>query len=198
MNGLDSSWPFLWTHFISSTVQQIGENWAKQKSSSFALSASKCGRVINSNWEQLNHGQREFSQVIQCYLFTFFKWTRTESVEYSIHVVKLVAEKLRGQFWEFWLKKLIKCIKNCVPSKWFLALLLSLSQIGGVVAYPVMQTYGSIVSGDNSEVGEVRCWADVVFPASAPSVPSSSQPKKQTQSLLWVHSGRGFWWFGVQ
>ena len=55
---------------------------------------------------------------------------------------------------------------------------------GGVIEYPVMQAYGSLALEDNSEVGE-RCWADVVFPVSA-SVPLSSQPKKQTQSLQWV------------
>ena len=52
----------------------------------------------------------------------------------------------------------------------------------GVVAYPVMQVYGSLAL-------EKRCWADVVFPAATALVPSSSQPKKPTHSLEWVLRG---------
>ena len=52
--------------------------------------------------------------------------------------------------------------------------------------HPVMQAYGSLASEDNSKVGEAVVGSDVIFPASAP-VPSSSQPKKQTHSLQWVH-----------
>ena len=51
-----------------------------------------------------------------------------------------------------------------------------------------MQAHGSLALEDRSEVGEGRCSADVVFPASAP-VPFSSQPKKQTHSLQWVLLG---------
>ena len=48
---------------------------------------------------------------------------------------------------------------------------------GGVVAYPVMQAYGSLIQRLVK-----RCWADVIFHVSSP-VLSSSQPKKQTHIL---------------
>ena len=70
-----------------------------------------------------------------------------------------------------------------VPLKTSLAqtnIKLSTSCEGGVVAYPVVQAYGSLVLKDNLELGEV------VFPASAP-IPSSSQPKKHTHS--WGFAG---------
>ena len=50
-----------------------------------------------------------------------------------------------------------------------------------------MQAYGSLSLEDNSGLVK-RCWADVVFPASAP-VTLSSHPKKETHSLQLVLLG---------
>ena len=57
---------------------------------------------------------------------------------------------------------------------------------GGVVAYSVMQVYGSLALEDNSKIGEAE--RHIAFPASAP-MPSSSQAKKQIHSLQWVLLG---------
>ena len=50
-----------------------------------------------------------------------------------------------------------------------------------------MQAYGSLPWSIIQRLVK-RCWANVIFPESSP-VPSSSQPKKQTHRLQWVHPG---------
>ena len=54
---------------------------------------------------------------------------------------------------------------------------------GSVVSYPVMRANGIKFRTIIWRLGK-RCWANVVFPASAP-VPSSFQPKKQTHNAQW-------------
>ena len=50
--------------------------------------------------------------------------------------------------------------------------------------YPVMQVYGSPALKDNPRLMK-GCWVNLMYPVSA-AVPSSYQPKKQSQSLQWI------------